>query len=314
MTLFRVYSSTTQSKGTMPHLAKFIASVLLFLSCTCAYSQNANPACPLVAKTTAIEGGVISYLEGGKGEPILLLHGLFAQKEQWMEVGCALAISGFDVIAPDLPGYGASTGYAVTVYPLEAQVKILHQLMERISGRAFHIAGSSMGGAIASIYANQYPQEIKTLAFIGAPLGIITWSPQVKQSIFQGVNPFIPISNEQFDLEMRLLFYKPPMIDETVKLQLVKEYVVNNRHYQQVWDIVSFYGASLDRQTTQSPKTLILWGKQDGIFDIAGLPLLQKRFPNSKAYPFSNAAHLLMLEQPNQVIDIYKKFLRPQIH
>ncbi len=311
MTHFRAYSSFSQSKDVMPYLAKFIVSVLIVLSCTCAYSQNSNLACPLVAKTVAIDGGVISYLEGGKGEPILLLHGLFAQKEQWLEVGCALAISGFDVIAPDLPGYGASTGYEVTVYPLETQVKILHQLMERNGGGAFHIAGSSMGGAIASLYANQYPKEIKSLAFIGAPLGITTWSPQVKQSIFQGVNPFIPISNEQFDLEMRLLFFRPPMIDEAVKSQLVKEYVVNNRHYQQVWDIVSFYGAILDRQPTQSPKTLILWGKQDGIFDIAGLPLLKNRFPNSKAYTFSNAAHLLMLEQPNQVIDIYRKFLRP---
>ena len=74
----------------------------------------------MAPKTAAIDGGTISYLEGGKGEPILLLHGLFAQKEQWMEVGCALAIEGFDVIIPDLPGYGASSGYAISTYALES--------------------------------------------------------------------------------------------------------------------------------------------------------------------------------------------------
>jgi pimeloyl-ACP methyl ester carboxylesterase len=168
-----------------------------------------------------------------------------------------------------------------------------------------------MGGAIASLYVDQYPKEIKSLAFIGAPLGIVGWSPQVKASIFQGVNPFIPISNEQLNLEMSLLFFKPPVIDEAVKSQLVKEYVVNNRHYQQVWDIVNFYGTCLDRKQNNSVKTLILWGKQDGIFDIAGLPLLKERFPQAQSYAFSDAAHLLMLEQPKQVVDVYRRFLRP---
>ena len=204
----------------MRYLARHLVSALVILFCTCAHSQNSSPTCPLVSKTTAIDGGVISYLEGGKGERILLLHGLFAQKEQWLEVGCALAIGGFEVIAPDLPGYGASTAYPVSVYSLEKQVKILHQL---VGGGPIHIAGSSMGGAIASFYADQYPKEIKSLAFIGAPLGIIGWSPKVKALIFQGINPFIPISNDQLDLEMGLLFFKPPVIEEAVKEQFVKK-------------------------------------------------------------------------------------------
>ena len=295
----------------MPYLLRNVVFLLVLSFGTCAYGQNQNSACPLVAKTASIDGGVISYLEGGKGERILLLHGLFAQKEQWLEVGCALAISGFDVIAPDLPGYGASSTFPVSVYPLERQVKILHQLVASLGGGAIHIAGSSMGGAIASLYVDQYPKEIKSLAFIGAPLGIVGWSPQVKASIFQGVNPFIPISNEQLNLEMSLLFFKPPVIDEAVKSQLVKEYVLNNRHYQQVWDIVNFYGTCLDRKQNNSVKTLILWGKQDGIFDIAGLPLIKERFPQAQSYAFSDAAHLLMLERPKQVVDIYRQFLRP---
>jgi pimeloyl-ACP methyl ester carboxylesterase len=290
---------------------RYVVFVLVLSFGAFAYGQNQNPACPLLAKTAAIDGGTISYLEGGKGERVLLLHGLFAQKEQWLEVGCALAISGFDVIAPDLPGYGASSTYPVSIYSLETQVKILHQLIASTGSGAIHIAGSSMGGAIASLYADQYPKEIKSLAFIGAPLGIIGWSPQVKASIFQGVNPFIPISNDQLNLEMSLLFFKPPMIDEAVKSQLLKEYLTNNRHYQQVWDIVNFYGTCLDRKQTNSVRTLILWGKQDGIFDIAGLPLLKNKFPQAQSYEFSDAAHLLMLEQPKRVLDVYERFIRP---
>lgn len=295
----------------MRYLARHLVYVLVILFCTCAHSQNSNPACPLVVKTVAIDGGVISYLEGGKGERILLLHGLFAQKEQWLEVGCALAIGGFDVIAPDLPGYGASITYPVSVYLLETQVKILHKLVGITGGNPIHVAGSSMGGAIASLYADQYPKEIKSLAFIGAPLGIIGWSSRVRASIFQGVNPFIPISNDQLDFEMSLLFFKPPVIEEAVKAQLLKDYANNNRHYQQVWDIVNFYVMSLNQRQAHPVRTLILWGKQDGIFDIAGLPSLKKKIPHAQSIEFADAAHLLMLEQPKKVFDVYSQFLRP---
>ena len=294
----------------MHFIARYVICFTIFFSCNFAYSQKSSISCPLAPKTAAIDGGTISYLEGGKGEPILLLHGLFAQKEQWMEVGCALAIEGFDVIIPDLPGYGASSGYAISTYALESQVKILHHFMKQISSRNFHIAGSSMGGAIAVLFTDEFPNEIKSLAFIGAPMGIIGWSPQVRYAIFDGVNPFIPINKEQFDLEMSLLFLKPPIIDEAVKLKLIKEYVLNNRHYQQTWDIVNFYGTSLDRLPAQSVRTIIFWGEHDGIFNISGIEPLKKYFPNSKVYKFSNAAHLLMLEQPNKVVDIYSNFLK----
>ena len=274
------------------------------------FSQTQVANCPLLTKTVAVDGSAMSYLVGGHGDSIVLLHGLFAQKEQWLDVGCALASQGFEVLAPDLPGYGASSGYPVTVYALDSQVDTLHKFMLRLGKDNMHIAGSSMGGTIAALYAQKYPGQIKSLAFIGAPLGIIGWSPQVRKAIFEGVNPFIPMNEKQFDLEMYLLFFKPPKIDAGIKAKLVQEYVENNRHYQQVWDIVNFYDRSLGSMEMNTPRTLILWGEQDGIFSIDGLPLIKEAFKNSQAMRFPDAAHLLMLEQPKKVVRVYGEFLR----
>ena len=274
------------------------------------FSQTQVANCPLLTKTVAVDGSAMSYLVGGHGDSIVLLHGLFAQKEQWLDVGCALASQGFEVLAPDLPGYGASSGYPVTVYALDSQVDTLHKFMLRLGKDNMHIAGSSMGGTIAALYAQKYPGQIKSLAFIGAPLGIIGWSPQVRKAIFEGVNPFIPMNEKQFDLEMYLLFFKPPKIDAGIKAKLVQEYVENNRHYQQVWDIVNFYDRSLGSMEMNTPRTLILWGEQDGIFSIDGLPLIKEVFKNSQAMRFPDAAHLLMLEQPKKVVRVYGEFLR----
>ena len=293
----------------MQAFIRFLFCIGIFISSGTIYSQTVTEACPLVAKKMGVDTGVISYLDGGTGPSILLIHGLFAQKEQWQEVGCALVNKGYRIVAPDLPGYGASTGFLVSAYPLESQVKLLHQFLNSLKLKQIHIAGSSMGGAIASMYATQYTKEIQSLAFVGAPLGISSWSPQVKSAIFQGINPFIPINQNQFDLEMSLLFFKPPVVDLKVSSQIIKDYQDNNRHYQQVWDIVNFYDAALERGTVYQGATLILWGEKDGIFDIAGLPALKKRFPQSHSFSFSDAAHLLMLEEPKKVVAVYSDFL-----
>ncbi|HQR84472.1 MAG TPA: alpha/beta hydrolase [Polynucleobacter sp.] len=284
-----------------------LASILLL---NVAQAQNTDAICPLTTKSIAIDAGSISYLQGGQGPSVLLLHGLFGQKEQWTDMACALANQGFNVIAPDLPGYGQSSAYSIAIYQLESQVKTLQRFMRSVGGKSFHIAGNSMGGAIAGLYANQYPQEIKSVAFIGAPLGIITWSDQVRDSIFRGVNPFIPIDPAQLDLEMDLLFAKPPVISDDIKTQLLQEYLNNNRHYQQVWNIVNFYGDTLKRLPNQPLPTFILWGEDDGIFNISGLPVLKKKFPHSQSHRMANVGHLVMLEQPVKIADLYASFLK----
>lgn len=293
----------------MQAFIRLLICTWLLLSGGAVYSQAATDTCTLAAKKMVVDTGVISYLDGGTGPSILLIHGLFAQKEQWLAVGCALASKGYRIVALDLPGYGASTGYLVSVYPLESQVNILHQFLSALKLKQIHIAGSSMGGAIASMYATQYPKEIESLAFIGSPLGIIPWGPQVRSAIFQGVNPFIPINQNQFELEMSLLFFKPPVVDLKVSSQIIKDYQDNNRHYQQVWDIVNFYDTTLEHGAVYQGATLILWGEKDSIFDIAGLPALKKRFPHSHSFSFPDAAHLLMLEEPKKVVAVYSDFL-----
>ena len=123
------------------------------------------------------------------------------------------------------------------------------------------------------------------------------------------MNPFIPITIDQFDLEMRLLFAKPPTIPETVKNGLIADYLERNRHYQQVWNIVNLYGRVIIDSRGSPSATLILWGTDDGIFDVVGAEPLQKKFPNGQLFKLTNAAHLPMLENTSQVGALYLDFM-----
>ena len=195
-------------------------------------ATHATATCDFTRGQAAVDGGNMVYNRYGQGPAILLLHGLFADKEQWHGLACALAAAGYSAIVPDLPGYGQSTGFPLPDYRLEAQANLLHQLMQGLGIARHDIAGSSMGGAIAAIYTRVYPRAVRSLAFIGSPLGIIEWSPEVQAAITEGVNPFIPIDVAQFDMEMRLLFVTPLDIPVPAREMAVQQYVTRNWCYQ----------------------------------------------------------------------------------
>ena len=281
----------------------------LLLSLVCASCAAQAAPCAIETSTQAVEQGMIPYRSAGAGAEVLLLHGLFAQKEQWDEVLCALAQSGYRASAPDLPGYGQSTGYAVAAYPLEEQVALLEKFMQARGIQRFHLAGSSMGGAIAAMYAEQHPRQVLSLAFIGGTLGIGEWGAAVKQAIFKGINPFIPANEAQIDLELSLLLNKVPALPDATKSAMVRPYLDKHEHYQQVWNIVSLYGNAVKTMKPSSVRTLILWGERDQVFDVAGAHALGQKFPNSRRLLMPDVGHLPMLDAPATVARHYSAFL-----
>src|SRR5438309_6694007 len=69
-----------------------------------------------------IPGHHVEYLIGGKGEPLVLLHGFAADKSNWVRVAKFLTPQ-FEVVAPDLPGFGESTRDANARYAIADQVE-----------------------------------------------------------------------------------------------------------------------------------------------------------------------------------------------
>ena len=277
-------------------------------------SKPAKAECAFSQATVNVGGGEIYYDRAGIGQPVILLHGLFAQKEQWQDVLCTLAAAGFDAIALDLPGFGQSEEYPVTVYDLNRQVELLDNFIGMLGIKELTLAGNSMGGAIAALYAEQFPGKVRQLAFIGPPLGLVPWGPRVRQAIIQGVNPFIPTDNTQFGLEMALLFAHPPEVADEVRNSLVSDYVTQNHHYQQVWDIINLFNTVLqdpasERLPGETP-VLILWGASDAIYPVGGAEPLHQRLHNSWLVTLPETGHLPMMEKPAETGKLLVQFLR----
>jgi abhydrolase domain-containing protein 6 len=290
-------------------LAVGCAALLLGAGPAAAEAAPDAPACEAVPVSAVVAGGTVHASVFGRGPPVVLLHGLFAQKEQWHHLACLLAGHGRRVVVPDLPGFGQSTGFPLAVYRLDGQVARLDEFVDALGLREFDLAGNSMGGAIAARYALAHPRRVRSLAFIGAPLGVVGWGRDVRAAIEAGVNPFIPLDGGQLDIELALLFVSPPSVPDAARELLLREYNANLGHYTQVWNIVNLELDALRHGPRLAVPALAIWGVDDKVYPIGGAGPLRSRLPNGAFVPLGGAGHLPQVEQPGRVIAIYEPFL-----
>ncbi|MEW1687057.1 alpha/beta fold hydrolase [Streptomyces sp. NPDC091265] len=91
----------------------------------------------------------VAYERTGSGEPLLLLHGIGHHRQAWDPVISVLAAER-DVIAVDLPGFGASPGLPDGVsYDLTSVAPLLGAFCEKLGVDRPHVAGNSLGGLLA---------------------------------------------------------------------------------------------------------------------------------------------------------------------
>lgn len=115
-------------------------------------------------KTIQVEGRNISYQITGRGPVLLFLHGFAESHLIWERQVHFFASTGFRVIVPDLPGFGASDVWPEITIPGFAQVVRQMLVHENIPHCA--IFGHSMGGYIALSMAAQFPYLVSALGII----------------------------------------------------------------------------------------------------------------------------------------------------
>ncbi|UXX92393.1 alpha/beta fold hydrolase [Streptomyces sp. AD2-2] len=91
----------------------------------------------------------VSYARVGRGEPLLLLHGIGHHRQAWDPVVDVLATER-DVIAVDLPGFGASPALPEGLsYDLPTTAAVFGAFCEALELDRPHVAGNSLGGLMA---------------------------------------------------------------------------------------------------------------------------------------------------------------------
>jgi pimeloyl-ACP methyl ester carboxylesterase len=113
-----------------------------------------------------VGGGRVHLLRGGTGEPVLFLHAA-GGAGAWHPFHELLASSGFEVIAPDHPGFGKSDEFP-QVEAIDDLVFHYLDVLDALGLDRPHVVGASFGGWIAAELAVYAPHRIGSLTLLSA--------------------------------------------------------------------------------------------------------------------------------------------------
>ena len=257
----------------------------------------------------------IAYMDEGKGsKTILFLHGLGHSSLGWVKNIEALK-DDFRCIAIDLPGNGLSSFSNKYPYSIHFFARCIHDFIEEMDLKNVILAGHSMGGQIALMYAHLYPNELTGL-ILCAPAGLETftsWEKTMYQSTMQMLDLF---STEENNLTQAIQnsFYKMPKdVKKLINGFIDLMHLQDKAHYKYMLD--SCINAMLNEPVSKyfSKITIpvnVIFGDQDNLIPNKLIhPVSMKYFatkaiqdfPNAKLFLLPNCGHFLQWEKPDEL-------------
>lgn len=262
----------------------------------------------LERREAALPGGLrYAYLEGGKGDPLMLLHGFGANKDNFVRVAKYLALH-YRVIIPDHIGFGESAKPDNADYSPRAQVERLRALARTLGAPKLHLGGNSMGGHIALTYAALYPSEVKSLWLL-APAGVWSAPPSEvrKRMEATGRNPMIVRNEEEFAQLVAGVTAVPLPIPRRFLDVVAQDRIKNHELEQRIFKQLAEDSVEQRVRGLATP-TLIVWGAQDRVLHPGGAGILQMLLTRSEVVLMQGVGHIPMFEQPEKSALDYLQF------
>lgn len=152
----------------MKRICLTLLSCLLIAVSVFSQSKPAAPPSGFKHQMAEVNGVKIHYVIGGKGAPLVLVHGFGQNWYMWNRLLPELS-KHFTVIAPDLRGVGESDKPA-SGYDKKTMAADIHALVRKLGYDKINLAGHDIGLMVAYAYAASFPDEVKKVALMDALL------------------------------------------------------------------------------------------------------------------------------------------------
>ncbi|MDH3377355.1 MAG: alpha/beta fold hydrolase [Gammaproteobacteria bacterium] len=262
--------------------------------------------------TRRIGGGPdrIVYLERpGEAEPIVLLHGFAANKDNWLQFVRGLPRH-YRIISFDLPGHGDSGFSADYDYRPTVLAQRIVAAVDILGLDRFHIAGNSLGGWVSTLIAADGPGRILSLGLIDAAGVFPPIQSDLQRMLEDGQNPLLVSDRAGFDVLMDMVFYRrPPMpwpIPQALTRMAQNHYERNTKIFD---DMYSNLVETIDLLPDLDMPTLVIWGAKDRILHVSSTEIFDAHLPHSEVIVMPNCGHCPILERAREAVFHYRSWL-----
>jgi pimeloyl-ACP methyl ester carboxylesterase len=251
-------------------------------------------------KTIAFDGLIWSYWVGGKGEPLLWLHGLSGEPS-WGPHLARLAEQ-YRLYVPVLPGYQGSD-FPSWMDTMEDAALLLVEFLDALSLDAVSVVGHSLGGWAAAEVAIFRPGRVKGLVLID-PFGLcLDWTRL--PNIFYCDPAALPG-----------IFFADPDGEPAARYfpstaQWDERYIVNRGACARLAFEPYLHSRRLPvRLRFADSPTLIIWGAEDRLFSAEHANQWKALMPNAQTLVINDAGHFPHVEQPEACLPTILTFLQ----
>jgi pimeloyl-ACP methyl ester carboxylesterase len=271
-------------------------------------------------RTTDLHGRTVSYLGGGEGPVLLLIHGMAGTSDNWSGVLESLA-QRHTVVAPDLPGHGASAGGRGD-YSLGSLATGLRDLLLTLGHERATLVGHSLGGGIAMQFAYQFPEMVERLVLVSSGGLGPEVSPILRAAALPGADLFISATANVGQTAggvigrgLSALGLKPgPDVAEVARgYASLAEPRRRKAFLATLRSVIGTEGQQISASDrlylAEAIPVLIVWGARDPIIPARHGEDAHRALPGSQLEIFEGAGHMLQLEQPGRFIAVLEGFL-----
>jgi pimeloyl-ACP methyl ester carboxylesterase len=245
----------------------------------------------------------------GKGDPLVILHGLFGSLENWRGISKRLA-EHFKIIAVDQRNHGLSPHSFEMDYRLMAG-DVLHVIEKQRIPDAF-VLGHSMGGKTAMQLALLHPLAVRQLVVVDiAPRG---YGPRHQKAISGMLALDLTRFRNRNEIEEALA---PAVPDATTRQFLLKN-VTRTETAGFAWkiglhEIAKNYAQLAENVICDKPfekPALFIRGEKSDFLLENDLALVQRFFPRALLHTVAGTGHLVHAEKPDLFVKSLVEFLR----
>lgn len=280
-------------------------------------NQIISPIFPFESKFIEIKGSKMHYVDVGKGDTILFLHGQPTSSYLWRNIIPHLQ-SNARCIAPDLIGMGKSDKPDIA-YTYEDHYDYLEKFIEKLNLTNITLVIHDWGSGLGFHYANNHRDNIKGIAFMAALIKPMTWKdfPTEYKIVFRMIRtPFVG----WIMLSVANMFLKKVLPDSMIRKLSKEEFdyylqpypTVASRKVVRVWPlqlpisgkprrihhIIAAYNQWLT--TTNIPK-LCLYAHPGAIITEKGVEYIRNNFPNTKMVDIGEGIHFIQEDNPHLI-------------